>query len=74
MKAPPSPATVPTRQVLKVGRNDVCPCGSGKKYKSCHLSAGEEWLHQLAYKREKERMKAAQRQAGVPWWKRLFSS
>jgi preprotein translocase subunit SecA len=20
----------------KVGRNDVCPCGSGKKYKRCH--------------------------------------
>ena len=20
----------------KVGRNDPCPCGSGKKYKSCH--------------------------------------
>jgi preprotein translocase subunit SecA len=20
----------------KVGRNDVCPCGSGKKYKACH--------------------------------------
>ena len=22
----------------KVGRNDPCPCGSGKKYKSCCLS------------------------------------
>jgi preprotein translocase subunit SecA len=21
---------------LKVGRNDPCPCGSGKKYKLCH--------------------------------------
>ena len=21
----------------KVGRNDPCPCGSGKKYKNCHL-------------------------------------
>ncbi|MBU5889511.1 SEC-C domain-containing protein [Vibrio cholerae O1] len=20
----------------KVGRNDMCPCGSGKKYKNCH--------------------------------------
>jgi len=20
----------------KVGRNEVCPCGSGKKYKHCH--------------------------------------
>jgi hypothetical protein len=25
-----------------VGRNDPCPCGSGKKYKKCHLSAAEE--------------------------------
>ncbi|MDT2751080.1 preprotein translocase subunit SecA [Enterococcus thailandicus] len=23
-------------QVNKVGRNDPCPCGSGKKYKNCH--------------------------------------
>jgi len=22
--------------VEKVGRNDPCPCGSGKKYKKCH--------------------------------------
>jgi preprotein translocase subunit SecA len=20
----------------KIGRNDPCPCGSGKKYKQCH--------------------------------------
>jgi preprotein translocase subunit SecA len=24
------------RDVPKVGRNDDCPCGSGKKYKKCH--------------------------------------
>ena len=24
------------RKVDKVGRNDPCPCGSGKKYKQCH--------------------------------------
>ena len=24
------------RSVPKVGRNDPCPCGSGKKYKKCH--------------------------------------
>jgi len=24
------------REVPKVGRNDPCPCGSGKKYKQCH--------------------------------------
>jgi preprotein translocase subunit SecA len=26
----------PLRAGPKVGRNDPCPCGSGKKYKSCH--------------------------------------
>ncbi|MDO4536603.1 MAG: SEC-C metal-binding domain-containing protein [Coriobacteriales bacterium] len=26
--------------VLKVGRNDPCPCGSGKKYKKCHGRPG----------------------------------
>jgi len=24
------------RDQPKVGRNDPCPCGSGKKYKNCH--------------------------------------
>lgn len=24
----------------KVGRNDPCPCGSGKKYKNCHGKLG----------------------------------
>ena len=27
---------VPAGDVPKVGRNDPCPCGSGKKYKQCH--------------------------------------
>ena len=27
---------VATDDVPKVGRNDPCPCGSGKKYKNCH--------------------------------------
>jgi preprotein translocase subunit SecA len=26
----------PVRAATKVGRNDPCPCGSGKKYKKCH--------------------------------------
>ena len=26
----------PIRNTAKVGRNDACPCGSGKKYKLCH--------------------------------------
>jgi preprotein translocase subunit SecA len=32
---PVAPKTV-QRQQEKVGRNDPCPCGSGKKYKKCH--------------------------------------
>jgi preprotein translocase subunit SecA len=28
------------RKGAKVGRNDPCPCGSGKKYKKCHGTAG----------------------------------
>lgn len=26
---------------MKPSRNDLCPCGSGKKYKACHLAADE---------------------------------
>jgi tetratricopeptide (TPR) repeat protein len=36
----PSPEPAPARSsapaIPKVGRNDPCPCGSGKKYKKCH--------------------------------------
>ncbi|MDX8386913.1 MAG: preprotein translocase subunit SecA [Ghiorsea sp.] len=28
------------RQNAKIGRNDPCPCGSGKKYKQCHGKKG----------------------------------
>ena len=27
--------------MAKIGRNDLCPCGSGKKYKKCCM-AGDE--------------------------------
>jgi preprotein translocase subunit SecA len=45
VKAPPkdagpeaeaAPKQTPARAEDKVGRNDPCPCGSGKKYKKCH--------------------------------------
>jgi preprotein translocase subunit SecA len=29
-------APQPVHTEKKVGRNDPCPCGSGKKYKKCH--------------------------------------
>jgi preprotein translocase subunit SecA len=31
---------VPFNSQLKVGRNDPCPCNSGKKYKQCHGALG----------------------------------
>ncbi len=34
--APAATATAPITAEDKVGRNDPCPCGSGKKYKHCH--------------------------------------
>ncbi|MBS0565822.1 MAG: preprotein translocase subunit SecA [Proteobacteria bacterium] len=33
---PPPPQGPVVRDAPKVGRNDPCPCGSGKKYKQCH--------------------------------------
>ena len=35
VSAETDPATL-ADEVPRVGRNDPCPCGSGKKYKSCH--------------------------------------
>jgi preprotein translocase subunit SecA len=35
--ARPSPSAAP-----KIGRNDLCPCGSGKKFKKCHGAALED--------------------------------
>jgi preprotein translocase subunit SecA len=30
------PPQTPVRAAPKVGRNQPCPCGSGKKFKNCH--------------------------------------
>ena len=51
-----APAIMPSRKPIrnpgKVGRNEPCPCGSGKKFKHCHggpgddgPSTGKQWLH-----------------------------
>ncbi|WP_022722215.1 UPF0149 family protein [Rhodopseudomonas sp. B29] len=32
---PPAPPALPAKKQRKIGRNDPCPCGSGKKYKKC---------------------------------------
>jgi len=47
---------------MKVGRNDLCPCGSGLKYKKCCLNKTdgqqpEEDLKEVYYRRHKIRLK-----------------
>ncbi|MCK4920803.1 MAG: preprotein translocase subunit SecA [Bacteroidales bacterium] len=37
---PDSKKSQPVRVDKKTGRNDPCPCGSGKKYKNCHGRSG----------------------------------
>ncbi|MCX7649561.1 MAG: preprotein translocase subunit SecA [Flavobacteriales bacterium] len=32
----PKPRQNPVRAEIRIGRNDPCPCGSGKKFKNCH--------------------------------------
>lgn len=31
-----APRTLKPSRTTKIGRNEICPCGSGKKYKKCH--------------------------------------
>ncbi|MFL6575979.1 MAG: SEC-C metal-binding domain-containing protein, partial [Povalibacter sp.] len=38
----PAPVAQFVRDVRKVGRNEACPCGSGKKYKHCHGALVQE--------------------------------
>ena len=33
------------RKVVKIGRNEPCPCGSGKKYKRCCIDKVEQRRH-----------------------------
>jgi uncharacterized protein YecA (UPF0149 family) len=32
----------PPEIIPDLGRNDLCWCGSGKKYKKCHMASDEE--------------------------------
>jgi len=57
------------RHIAKVGRNDPCPCGGGKKYKDCHEKEGSVWLEKLARLEDKKRLK----EQGAPWWRRWFT-
>ena len=63
------------RHTIKLGRNDPCPCGSGKKYKDCHEKQGSSYVAKLAREDEKKRLKELRqtlKDNGVPWYKRLF--
>ena len=63
------------RSISKVGRNEDCPCGSGKKYKDCHESEGEAYLKKLARDEAKKNLREARqrmKEQGVPWYKRFF--
>lgn len=63
------------RHVAKIGRNEPCPCGSGKKYKECHEREGTRFLEKLARQQDKQRLRevrAELKERGVPWYKRIF--
>ncbi|MDH3254305.1 MAG: SEC-C metal-binding domain-containing protein [Acidobacteriota bacterium] len=64
------------RHVAKIGRNDRCPCGSGRKYKDCHQSEGTAFLEKLARAEDKQRLRELRqhlKEQGVPWYRRLFA-
>lgn len=68
------PVTLP-RKIARIGRNDRCPCGSGKKFKDCHEAEGETYLQRLAQAEQEKLAKERRAQLkaeGVPWYKRLF--
>ena len=33
--------------MARTGRNDPCPCGSGKKFKHCHATKTDQWSPML---------------------------
>ena len=40
--------------MFNVGRNDPCPCGSGKKFKHCHLGREDQLLEEIVDLDDKE--------------------
>jgi hypothetical protein len=71
----PGYTEITPRHVIQVGRNDACPCGSGKKYKQCHEREGSVYLEKLAAEVDRERLRERReemKRQGVPWYKRLL--
>ena len=48
---------------MNVGRNDPCPCGSGKKYKRCCLAQDEATEHAKAALEAAERRRRSEAQS-----------
>lgn len=69
---PPGFTGIEPRKVAKVGRNDACPCGSGRKYKDCHEREGTAWLEKLARDHAIRERRARMKADGAPWYKRLL--
>lgn len=66
----------PARSRRRAGRNDPCPCGSGKKYKKCHLDADESaqgapperpTVHQMDFRLVGEIGRFAHHRFGPQW-------
>lgn len=74
-KPTPMAGATPQRRVAQIGRNEPCPCGSGRKYKSCHQAKGQAFLDKLARQEERQRQRQHRAQLkadGIPWYRRLF--
>ena len=66
----------PATSTRAVGRNEPCPCGSGKKYKKCHLDADQaprraaaaiESVHQMDFRLVNAMARFASNQFGPDW-------
>jgi preprotein translocase subunit SecA len=55
-------ATKYEQRLSSTGRNDTCPCGSGKKYKKCHLLKDEESHNKAVAKAREAAARAAAEQ------------
>ncbi len=48
-----------------IGRNELCPCGSGKKYKKCHLGTKDELMNHYKVHILKPNLKTRNRYIGT---------
>ena len=49
----PAHTTSPNIMTKKIGRNDPCPCGSGKKYKKCCINSQNDFDFESTPKEKK---------------------